>query len=166
MEATKATETPAQGTTANIAPERKVQVLNPARIKECEFERTVYTCTAHENTEPNDLLNPEYWTHVAEKFKPFDKVEARADDGSWYAEFLVLETSRRWTRMVLLGMWNLTTADVSLTQSKLQEFAVEWKGPARKFCVLRLSDQEIIHDGEQTKAGAHDWLAGRIKAGL
>ena len=145
---------------------KRVQELNPSRMKECEFERTVYTCTTHENTSPEDLLKPEYWTNVAEKFKPFDKVEARADDGSWYAELLVLETSRRWTRMHMLAAHNLTTQDVSLTQSKLQEFAVEFKGPHRKHCVIRISDQEIIHEGESTKAGAHLWLAERIKAGI
>ena len=68
--------------------------------------------------------------------------------------------------MHLLQAADLTTKDVSLTQSKLQEFAVEWKGPHRKHCVIRLSDQEILHDGEQTKAGAHAWLAERIRAGL
>lgn len=148
------------------SPARKVRQLEGARMKECEFERTVYVVTAHEHTDPEDLLEPEYWTHVAEKFKPFDKIEARADDGSWYAELIVLETSRRWTRMHLLQKADLTTKDVSLTQSKLQEFAVDWKGPHRKFCVIRLSDQEILHDAEQTKAGAHSWLAERIRAGL
>ena len=135
-------------------------------MRECEFQRTVYTATAFENTVPEDLLDPEYWTHVAEQFKPFDKVEVRADDGSWYAECLVLETSRRWTRMHMLSKHNLTTGDVSLSQTKMQEYAIEWKGPHKKHCVIRQSDQEIIHEGEETKAGAYTWLSGRIKAGL
>jgi len=155
------TETPAAVVSA-----RHIQELNPARMKECEFERTVYTCTTHEETQPEDLLNPSYWTHVAEKFKPFDKVEARGDRGEWYAEFIVLESSRRWTRMHMLSKHMLTTPDVSVTQAKLQEFSVEWKGPHRKFCVVRVSDQEMIHDSEATKEGAYAWLAGRIKAGI
>lgn len=147
---------------------RRVQELNPAngRFETGDFLRVLYVVTPHENTGPEDLLKPEYWVNVAEKFKPFDKVEARADDGSWYAEYLVLETSRKWTRMHMLASHNLTTQDVSLTQSKLQEFAVEFKGPHRKHCVIRLSDQEIIHEGESTKSGAHAWLAERIKAGI
>ena len=159
-------ETTTKAAEVTVATTKRVQELNPSRMKECEFERTVYTITTHENTSPEDLLKPEYWTNVAEKFKPFDKVEARADDGSWYAEFLVLETSRRWTRMHLLMQANLTTTDVSLTQSKLGEFNIEWKGPARKFCVIRASDQEMIHEGEQSKGTAHAWLAERIRAGL
>jgi len=156
------TETPAIAEPAA----RHIQELNPTRMKECEFERTVYTATAHEETLPEDLLVPSYWTHCAETFKPFDKVEVRADDGSWYVELLVLETSRRWARMFLLAKHNLTTADVSLTQAKLQEFAVEYKGPHKLHCIIRLSDNEMIHEGERTKAGAHEWLAGRIKAGI
>ena len=153
-------------TTTAVQSTRHVQELNPARMKECEFERTVYTCTTHEETLPDDLLVPSYWTNVAEHFKPFDKVEVRADDGSWYAELLVLETSRRWTRMFMLSCHNLTTSDVSLTQAKLQEFVVEYKGPAKLHCIIRTADREIIHEGLRTKADAHEWLANRIKAGV
>ena len=149
-----------------VPPARKVQELNPTRMAECEFKRTLYVCTAHENTEPEDLLSPDYWTNVADKLRPWDKIEARADDGSWYAEFLVLETSRRWARVVMLNKHNLTTGDVSLTQAKLDEYSVEFKGPERKWSVIRRNDQEMLHEGEQTKASAFAWLSERIKAGL
>ena len=48
-------------------PVRKVQELSATRMKECEFERTNYVITAHENTEPEDLLDPAYWSTVAAK---------------------------------------------------------------------------------------------------
>lgn len=155
-----------EATADTVSKKRAIQELQPSRMKECEFERTVYTCTAHENTTPEDLLEPAYWTHVAEKFKPFDKVEARADDGTWYAEYLVLETSRRWTRMHLLMVHSLTTADVSVTQAKLQEFTVEYKGPHKLHCVIRVSDGAILKDELRTKADANAWLTERIKAGI
>lgn len=153
------TETPAKAETA-----RKVQELNPSRMKECEFERTTYVATAHEQTQPEDLLEPEYWSHVAEKLKPWDKIEARADDGSWYAEYLVLDTSCRWARLALLAKYDLTTSDVSLSQAARDEYKIEWKGPARKFCVIRNSDNAMVHEGEQTKVGAHQWLINRLKS--
>lgn len=144
---------------------RGIQQLNPARMKECEFERTCYVMTAHEETLPEDLLNPDYWSHVAEKLRPWDKIEARADDGTWYAEFIVLETSRRWAKVCLLFSVALTTKDVSLSQSAKDEYSVEFKGPMRKWSVIRKSDSAMIHEGEQTKDGAYQWLANRLKAG-
>lgn len=147
-------------------PDRKVRELEGDRMRECEFQRTVWVATAHEGTVAADLLQPEYWTHVAERFKPFDHVEARADDGSWYAEFLVLEAGRRWTRMHPLCIHNLSTPDVSLTAARYAEFLVEYKGPGPKHCVIRRADQTVIHDGEETKEGAYRWLAGRIQAGI
>ena len=148
-----------------VAP-RKVRELDTNRMQECEYKRTIWVVTAHENTLLEDLLVPEYWAHVAEKLRPFARIEARADDGSWYAEYLVLESSRRWARLHLLSQHNLTTSDVSLSQAKFGEYTVKHRGPEREWSVIRRSDNEMLHEGEQTEAGAYRWLSDRIRAGM
>jgi len=150
---------------ADPAKVNQAQALLPPRMKECEFERTLWVVTAHENTRPEDMLDPEYWTHVSERLRPFDKIEARADDGSWYAEFLVLDVSRRWATVHALRIDHLTTKDVSLSKVMSDEYTVEWKGPAHKHSVIRKTDGAVLHEGEQTKAGAYQWLSNRLKAG-
>ena len=146
--------------------ERKVRELDVNRMQECEFKRTVWVVTAHENTEPEDLLNPEYWSHNAERLRPFAKIEARADDGSWYAEYLVLESSRRWARLHLLCKHNLSTPDVSLSQAKFGEYLVEFRGPERQWSVVSKATKEVMREGEQTEAAAYRWLSERIRAGI
>ena len=146
--------------------QRKVEQLNPIRMKEGQYERTVWVITAHENTDPADLIDPAYWSHVAAKLRPWDRIEARANDGTWYAELLVMEAGRNWARAVLLNSASLTTSDVAISQANgLSPYEVAYRGPHDKWSVIRKIDREVIHDGEQTQGGAVNWLNERMKAG-
>lgn len=107
------------------------------------------------------LLEQEYWSHVSQDMTPYSEVSVRAEDGTFYAKLLVLDCGRSWARMQVLGHWPLTTADVAQSQSqapKAVDFKIEYKGPNRKYVVLRLSDQAAIHEGEARKEGAEIWL--------
>ena len=159
-------ETKEEVVTTQEAPERKIEQLNPARMKEAEYERTHWVATAHANTLPEDLLSPDYWSHCAAKFKPWDKIEARADDGTWYAEYLVLEAGRNWARTTLLTKHNLTTADVALSQAAQGAYEIKYRGPHSKWSVIRRGDNEVMHEGEQTQGGAINWMNERLKAGV
>lgn len=108
------------------------------------------------------LLRPEYWSHVSERMTPYSEITVRCDDGTYYAKLLVLDCGRGWAKMQLLNWWNLTTSDVAQTQSRAgtaEDYAILWKGPTRKHIVQRISDQQVIHEGEQRKDGAAAWLA-------
>ena len=144
--------------------ERKVQPILRTRMDPSEYKRTLYTVTAYENTEPTDLLNPEYWAHVASDLRAWDKIEARADNGSWYAEFIVLDCSRNWARVHLLTKHDLTTKDVSLSQASRDQYEVMHRGPERKWSVVRKSDRAVLKDELSAEAEAYTWLAQHIKA--
>lgn len=166
---------PKQDKAAEVAeqPERKPGspiTETDGRFKEAEFQRTLWVCTTNENTQPDDLLATEYWAHVAAKLKPYDRIEARANDGAWFAELLVLEAGRNWARMHMLAAWKLTTSDVAQSQSAPKspyaDFRVENMGPHAKWCVIRRSDNQKIHEGAENQDAAKRWLDERIKAGI
>ncbi len=159
-----ATESTA-GTAAAPAEAHKYQAINPSRLKLGEYIRNIFTATAHEGTLVEDALNPEYWAHVSEQFKPYDKIELRADDGSWYAEFMVLDASRTWARVKLLNQWDLTTADTSLSQATLDAYRFEFKGPHKKWCVIRNSDDAYVHEQMASKGDAMAAIGTLLKAG-
>ncbi len=146
------------------------QPMPGERIKEQEFQRTVWVATALENTVPEDMLKPEYWAHVSANLKPWDRIEVRANDGAWLAELLVLETARNWARVHILNAYKLTTSDVSLTQSEVKgryaEFRCEHMGPHDKWCIIRRSDSQKLHSGAESQDSAMKWLDDRIKAGI
>ena len=152
-------------------PERKPgSPITDDRIQESEFAYTTHIGTAYENTEPGDLLATEYWAHRAAKLRPWDEIKIRANDGSWYAHLLVLESGRNWARVHMLSAWKLTTSEVAQTQSApkspFADFRVEHMGPHAKWCVIRRSDNQKIHEGAENQDAAMAWLKERIKAGI
>ena len=146
--------------------ERKVET--PTAIQEAEYRRTIWLLNAASGTQPDDVLVPEYWAHVGAKLKPWDRIEVRAADGTWYTELMVLDASRQWARVkTLVGPVMLTSADVSLTQTQAADACeVMHRGP-RKWSVVRKSDRAVMHEGEERRDAAEQWLAenaGALKA--
>ena len=147
------------------AAERKVTPMDEMRFKGAEYAREQWLVTAHENTTPKDLLEPSYWAHVATKLRPRARIEAWANDGTWLAEYVVLEAGRNWAKLHLLSVHHLTTADVAQTQADLlSAYEVTFRGGHCLWSVIRKIDREVVHEGEQTMDGAVAWLKERLKA--
>jgi hypothetical protein len=145
--------------------DRKVQQISTIRFKPAEQISLTFIATAHENTFPEDLLDPAYFAHVASDLRPYYKIEARADDGTWFAEFLVLEVGRNWVRTYMLAKHMLTTSDVAMTQAAaLSPYEVKWRGPHCKWSVIRKADKSVVHEGEESQPGADKWMLERLKA--
>lgn len=145
--------------------ERKVTPMDLVRFRGIEYMREHYLCTAHANTRPEDLLKPEYWAHVATLMRPRARIEAWADDGTWMAEYVVLEAGRNWARLFMLEKHFLTTADVAMTQADaLSPYEIAHRGPHSKWSVIRKVDREVVHEGEETPDGAAAWTRERLKA--
>lgn len=157
---------------------RKLPQPSSPDLQVAEYRRTVYILDAHPETLPDDTLNPEFWAHLGATFKPWDRVEVRAHDGTWYREVMVLEASRQWARMKDMGLVFLTTPDVSQTQAAPaaieaqpeaqpaapveSPYEIKHRGP-RRYSVIRISDKAVLHEDEQTRAGAERWLADLLK---
>ena len=75
---------------------RKEPRLGPTAFAPAEFRRTVYSGTAERGIRPEDVLDPAYWAYHAANLKPWDRVDIRGEDGTWYGEYLVLDCSRTW----------------------------------------------------------------------
>lgn len=132
--------------------------LNPARLAQGEYVRTVHVATAEQGTAEEDLINPAYWAHVASKMRPWDRIEVRSDDGTFYAELLVLDSSRTWARVKLLKFLPLTSADVSQTQAD-DEYEIKFRGPVLRWSVVRRLDNAVIKEAMQNKDEAAAFLA-------
>lgn len=140
---------------ANEKPKRSVQI-DPGRMRLAEYERQDWVANAPEGSAIEDILQPGFWSLMAAQMKPYDRVEVRADDGTWLAEVLVLGCDRTWAKVHLLSSHQLTTADVSQSQSA--KYDVIWKGPQKKWIVLRLADQTIVKEGIPTKDEGFAWM--------
>lgn len=138
--------------------------LYPARLKLVEHAISNWVACVEQGVTREELKSPEYWQHIAPKCKPWDQIKALADDGTFYAEYLVLSAGRAWLKVFELNYINLTSSDVSVTQADTQDgYTVKWRGPHAKYSVIRDTDSAIIHEGENDKEAATLWLSDFIK---
>jgi len=146
-------------------PERKVQPIIEARIKGGDFIRALYVATAFENTQPTDLLKPEYWANFAQKLKLRDRIEVWADDGSWIADVVVLGSTRTSADVRLLRVDYLDqfTPDETGTGA-LKSYDVRYRGIHSQWSVIRLADGAIISEGHGSRQAATTVLNEHLKA--
>lgn len=153
--------------------------LDASRLKLAEHERNVHLITVEEGVTRAQIINPAFLAHIAAKLRPYDQIEVRCDDGTIWARTLVLQAERTWARIYVLEWHDLTTRDVSLSQAagegqepgKVEapdakrdaEFQVVYKGPHKKWCVIRNLDSQYVREGEENKAQAVQWLDQWIK---
>jgi hypothetical protein len=136
-------------------PKRVVQINN-TRMQMAEYWRNEWVVNAELGTTVEDVMDPQYWAHMAAMLKPYDRIEVRVDDGSWLLELIVTGCDRSWAKVHLLQRYELTTADVAQTQSA--KYEVAWKGPQHKWVVIRLSDQMMIKSELGSKNIAYTWM--------
>ena len=150
--------------------EKHLPQLAPGAFAQADFKRTVYAITVSKGVMPADVLSPAYWAFHAAKLKPWDEITAHAEDGTWYAQYLVLDCSRTWARVRPLNIVRLTDADVSESQASSQnikdnagkaDYDVRFRGP-KKWSVVRIADSALLTEGHSAKTEAQAWLDAHL----
>lgn len=136
--------------------------ISPDRVKQAEFERFVWAITPDQSTPFETLLSPDYWAHMAYRFKIGDRLEIVAEDFSYVAELMVVDCSRLWAKTVKLSYVQLDTVEKS--GAILDGFDVKWTGRHTKWRVVRTSDKAALKDGFSTRGEAEAWLVEHAKA--
>lgn len=131
------------------------------RLQQAEYQRTVYRVVPELNTPYEELFDPQYWAHVSAKFRPGDRIEVEAEDGSYYAELRVMDAGTLYAKVAELRKVDFDDNVVVGDSPAMSGYEVKWRGPIMKWSVLRGKDS--IREGEQTKGAAHSWLAEHIK---
>lgn len=139
---------------------RSIQI-NADRVQLAEYQRNDWVANAPEGATPEDLKDPQFWSIMAFQFKPYDRIEVRADDGTWLAECLVKQAERNYAIVAVLVVHHLDAAPAKDVGS---EFDIVFKGPQNKWCVIRESDKEVIKKELPTRDAAQTWLADYKKA--
>lgn len=147
-----------------MSDEKRDLKINQTRMQSGDFVRNLWVVTAEQGTTKEDILTPSYWSHVASQFRPYDRIEVRVDDGTYFAELLILSCDRTWAKVKELSFNSLTTSDVSQTQAseEMAEFDIQWKGPVNKWSVIRKSDDAVIKN-KMEKEEAGKFLIGYKK---
>lgn len=123
--------------------------LIPSLLKDANSVRLIKVVVPPAGTPYEDLLRPEFWTHIGHLFQPGYRIEVYPEDSAYYAELLVLNAGPRFAQVVELRHVPLNATETRVAASA--ECFVEWAGPAHRFRVRRQSDGEIMQTGFQTR---------------
>lgn len=133
--------------------------INAPAFKAAEYEFTVYCATIENGATFQDILNPEYWMHVADKVRPSDVIRAIAADQTFYAELLVLRKSRVEVFVAVLNHVDLTRFTMGEDLSKeVEKYDISWGGPANKFRVIYRRSGDVVREGFDNEAAARTFL--------
>lgn len=152
-----------------MAEKETKRAVMPGRVKGAEYVRNLWIVTVEQGTTREDVKRPEFWSLVSGNFKPYDRIELRSDDGTFFAEYLVLSADRAWARLHELSFHNLGTQDVSLTAAQAEEqrkrYEIAWRGPHLLHCVERKDGDKVERLKEKLadKTVAQQWLDDHLK---
>lgn len=147
------------------AAEQKKVVTTPKlianRLKGAEFARIVHRATPEASVKFDDMLAPSYWSHVAAKVSLHDIIEVIPEGGAFYAELLVVGCSKQHVKVVVLTVKKLAPESEGNKVDEMipPKFTIEFKGPQRRFSVIRAVDKTYVKDGFDNREDAAAWLS-------
>lgn len=139
---------------------------SPAGLAPAENVRELWCATAAYGVTREDVENPAYWAHVAARLRPKAKIELHSEDGSFFAEYLVVASDKTWAKVVCLRYIDLKES-VKLTKEQTETiydgYEVKFRGP-RKWSVIRKTDNAVLHEGAHSEDDSRKWLSVHLNA--
>lgn len=142
--------------------------LLEGNLKRSEYERTEYRVKTKEGETLEDVLAPEYWTHVGYKLRPFDKIEVVFHDGSRYLELIVVDCAKLWAKVAIIVDKSLADeAGDAIAKREAEDgegpYFVKFVSPTLRYCIIRRSDNQRVAEGYAGKKEATDKMLEFIK---
>ena len=134
----------------------KVAALSGGRMGLAEAERTYHVATSVAGTPFKHALKPEYWANYGTQLRPFDIIEFRSEEGTYWAQLLVVDCGNNWASVEVLVQKNLT----KIKEDKLNLFGCEvsYSGAVDQYRVVRESDKKVLSRGNRSMEAAVKWL--------
>ena len=152
--------------------DQQIAQLGPNDLQLFEYVSQRYDAVVPQGITPEALLEPAFWAHHAVKLRPMNEIRARAEDGTWIADLVVLDCSRTWAKVAVLAVHRLTTADVARTQASeaevktmISQHSVMFN-QGRKWHIVRKGDRAVVQDQIGEKEAATAWLEKHVRATL
>ena len=129
----------------------------PKDIKQADFNRTVHAAQPEPGTTLDEMLKPEYWSHIAKTLKQGDRIEVQDSGHSWFAELYVRSVTATDAKVTVLR--HVVFDKPGLADA---DYEVKARGGAG-WSVIRKSDKAVMFEKGQTRGDAEDALV-KLKA--
>ena len=133
------------------------KTYQPLRLELAEARRHDWIVVVPHTVLKEDIMNPEFWTHVAPNVLQFDLIEVRWEDGSKVATLRVESSVSGLVKVRLKEFEELDSSDYSKVLST--KYEVSYGGPVQLHRIVRLSDHKIIEQGISKKSDAYARLS-------
>jgi hypothetical protein len=148
--------------------------LTSNKLEQADYTRVVFSVTPELGVGIKEVLDPNYWVHVAARLKPKSRIEVLAEDNSYYAELLVLSADKTWASVALLSYVNLSgdagvKAEIKKTEHTTVEEGVQDEFSTKlhyvDFVMGQSKGRVILHEGKvvvkegfPSKKKAAEWM--------
>lgn len=140
-----------------IAIDHDKPALRQGRWRLAESERSIYFVTVEESIKPDDVLDSDFWRHLASQMRPYDEIIVATDSCEWRMELLVADVWHCGARVVEVSRVDMKS-DAPAGADVADDLRVKWRGPVNKWCVVR-TDGVILRGGLDNKNTALENLA-------
>lgn len=141
---------------------KKGAKINVPQLKEQDVGQQRWMAIVDAGIPYSEVLKPAFWTHVAYKFQKFAKIHVQAEDGTYYAELLVVVPLKADTVVKELIFVELDAVKEPGTAFSVGEFDISFHGPNVKWRVSR--DKKVLKDGFSTSNDAKIYAVDYTKA--
>ena len=139
--------------------------LDRGRFAGLEYKCRHFHATIPQEHTLEQILNPAYWSVVANEMTPFNEIRALAEDGSWLAYLIVNEVGTNYARVTLDRVVHMDKFDPNVTDKvDTSNFRIVYRGEHFRWSVKRISDDAWIHEQAVSRGAANSWLADYLKA--
>jgi hypothetical protein len=152
--APKAPEAPKPLAAAPVAKLATRYQIPSKRVSLAEQVQNRYAAVIESGRKYEDVFEPAFWAHVAERLKVGDVIEVRNDEQTYFAMLYVRDCDRLWARVDEIVKRDF---EQSKSENTIEGISVEHKGPHLKFCVYRNTDRAMLQSGFATRVDALTW---------
>lgn len=135
--------------------------LFDGRMKEAAYAYNSWSVVLDEGSNYGDVFRPEFWSHVAMKFRVGDLIQVRNDQNTLYAELYIRDCGRLFAKVEEIRKIEF---EVSEAVAEDSPYYVKWASMHHKWSVFRRSDRERVKDGFETREGATLFMIDHAKS--
>jgi hypothetical protein len=125
-----------------------------------EYGSAIKMATPEHGTDPEELLKPSYWAHVARDMQVGFFILAIPASREWAQVLYVADVGSNFARVVRVVFAPLTLSKAVQDA----DLAVRWNTATKKFDVIRTIDRAVIYANLPTKDAANARLLAHIAA--
>ena len=137
--------------------------LIASMVKSADYAYSRWNAVVPHGTLQDDVLHPKMWAHVAATLRAGDEIRVKVESNEWVQYLMIMEVGPNYAVVARIGQVHpLIGANRHVVEADT-DFSIEWKGPVRKWAVIRKSDKAVIYDKFESRETAQSRLASHVQ---